>query len=182
MVKIACCICFSLFIFLSSAPVTLARDLVVVLKSLELEPYENALKSFEKTLKRKNYDLNIEDFLVPENRKEKDDLLADIRRRNPRLIVTLGSAATSYISKAVRDVPVVFCMVLNPLASGFIRSMNASGNNLTGASLDISSQVQFEALRTIVPSVKKVGAIYNPQETESVIQQAAKMAKEMGLD
>ncbi len=182
MVKFACCICFSLFIFLSSAPVTLARDLVVVLKSLELEPYENALKSFKKTLKRNNYDLNIEEFLVPEDRKEKDDLLADIRRRNPRLILTLGSAATSYISKAVRDIPVVFCMVLNPLASGFIRSMNASGNNLTGASLDISSQVQFEALRSIVPSVKKVGVIYNPQETESVIQQAAKMAKEMGLD
>ncbi|MEE9568676.1 MAG: ABC transporter substrate-binding protein, partial [Candidatus Binatia bacterium] len=49
-------------------------------------------------------------------------------------------------------------------------------------SLDISSQVQFEALRSIVPSAKKVGVIYNPQETESVIQQAAEMAKEMGID
>jgi putative ABC transport system substrate-binding protein len=73
-------------------------------------------------------------------------------------------------------------MVLNPLASGFVRSMNSSGNNLTGASLDIPIRAQFEALRSVLPSVRKVGVLYNPQETESVVQQARETAREMGLE
>lgn len=180
--KFFCSICLCLSILLSSAPITLARDLVVVVKSREVEPYEIALKSLRRTLREKGYDPIIGEYLLPEGSKERYALVADIRRRDPRLIVTLGSSATSHISKAVKDTPVAFCMVLNPLASGFIRSMSASGNNLTGASLDIPIPVQFEALRSIVPFVRKVGVIYNPQETESVVQEARKAAKEMGLE
>ena len=182
MVKIVCRLYLCLLILLSSAPTTLASDLVVVVKSREVEPYEIALKSFRRTLREKGNEPIVGEYLLPEGSKEKDALLADIRKKDPRLIVTLGSAATSHISKVIKDIPLTFCMVLNPLASGLIRSMEASGNNLTGASLDIPIQAQFEALRSIVPSVRRVGVIYNPQETESVVQQARKTAKEMGLE
>lgn len=182
MLKIALRLCFCLSILLSSAPITLARDLVVVVKSREVEPYEIALKNFRRTLREQGSDANIEEYLLPEDSQAKDDRLAEIRRKSPSLIVTLGSAATSHVSKVIKDTPVVFCMALNPQASGFIRSMDASGNNLTGASLDIPPQVQFEALRSIVPSARKVAVIYNPQETESVVQQAKKTAKELGLE
>ena len=182
MVKVICRLCVCLLVFLSSVPVTLARDLVVVVKSREVEPYEIALKSLRRTLKESGYDPIIGEYLLPEGGQEKSGLLADIRKKDPRLIVTLGSAATSQISKAIKDIPVTFCMVLNPLASGFVRSMDASGNNLTGGSLDIPIQAQFEALRSIVPSAKKIGVIYNPQETESVVLQARRIAREMGLE
>jgi putative tryptophan/tyrosine transport system substrate-binding protein len=176
------CITTCLSIVLTGAPVTLAKDSIVVLKSREIQAYEIALKSFRNTLREKGDDPAIGEYLLPEGNQEREGLLADIRRQKPRLIVALGSAATSHVSKAVRDLPVVFCMVLNPVASGFIRSMNASGNNLTGASLDIPAHVQFEALRSIVPHVRRVGVIYNPQETESVVQQAKAAAKGIGLD
>ena len=180
--KVLCRFCLSFFILLSNTPINLAADLIVVVKSREVEPYDIALKSFRRTLKDKGSDPVIGEYLLPEGGKEKDDLLAEIRKKDPRLIVTVGSAATSYISKAIKDTPVAFCMVLNPMASGFIRSMSGSGNNLTGASLDISIPAQFEALRSVVPTAKKVGVIYNPQETESVVQQARKTAKEIGLE
>lgn len=174
--------CLSLILFLSNVPLNLAADLIVVVKSREVEPYEIALRSFRRTVKDKGVEPPLAEFLLPEGAQQRDNLLAEIKRKDPRLIVTLGSAATSVISKSFKDVPVDFCMVLNPLASGFVRSMNGSGNNLTGASLDIPMQVQFEALRSVVPSAKRIAVIYNPQETESVVQQARKTAKEMGLD
>jgi len=180
--KVASCICLCFLILLSSAPVTVARELVIALKSLEVKPYKIALRSFKKTLKKNGYHLNIEEHVLQEDSKPKEGLLADIKRKSPRLIVTLGSAATSYIAKDIKDTPVVFCMVLNPTASGFIQSMNASGNNLTGASLDIPLETQFEALRSVIPSARKVGVIYNPSETESVIQEATKAAEQIGLE
>ncbi len=178
MLKNAFCLCFFAFTLLTS--VADAGDLVVVLKSREAEPYEIALRGLEKTLREKGYNSKIEEHLLPET--DQTDRLAEIRKKKPRLFVALGSAATSKISKVVKDTPVVFCMALNPVASGFIRSMTTSGNNLTGASLDIPPQVQFEALRSIVPFARTVGVIYNPRETESVVQQAKKTAKEMGLE
>ena len=180
--KVVFCTGLCFLTLLLSAPVTLAKELMIALKSHEIEPYEIALKSFKETLKRKGYDLNVEELVLKEDPKQKDRILSEIRRKNPLLIVTLGSAATTFISERIKETPVVFCMVLNPTASGFIRSMNASGNNLTGASLDIPLEVQFEALRSIIPSLKKVGVVYSPQETGSVIQQASKVAKEMGLE
>jgi putative ABC transport system substrate-binding protein len=159
-----------------------ARDLVTVIKTREAEPYETALKILQKTLKEKGVEAQFGEVLLPDDSRGKDDRLAEVRKKNPQLLITLGSAATERAAKVIKDTPVLFCMVLNPQASGFVRSMSASGNNLTGASLDIAPQVQFEAIRSVVPHAKKIGVIYNPQETEGVIQQARKAAREMGLE
>jgi putative tryptophan/tyrosine transport system substrate-binding protein len=174
------CTCLYLSILLTSASITFAKDLIVVLKSHKAEPYELAFESLRKTLREKGQDPIFEEFLLPEE--GQGERLSEIGKKNPRLFVALGSAATSQIAKVVKKTPVVFCMVLNPVASGFVRSMTSSGNNLTGASLDIPLHLQFEALRSIVPYAKKVGVIYNPQDTESVVEQARKTAREMGLD
>lgn len=175
------CICLCFLILLSRAPITRAEELIIALKSLEVQPYQIALNSFKDTLSGKGYEVDIEEYVLQDNGKPKNSLLADIKRKNPRLIVTLGSAATSYVAEEIKEIPVVFCMVLNPTASGFVRSMNASGNNLTGASLDIPLHVQFKAIRTVVPTAKRIGVIYSPQETQVVIREAKKAAEEIGL-
>lgn len=181
MVNIAVCF-FVLVAFLSSPTVSRARELIAVIKTRAAEPYDLAFKGLRRTLKEKGIDAQIEEFLLAEDGQGKDAQLAELRKKNPQLVVTLGSAATERASKAIKDIPVLFCMALNPMASGFIRSMNASGNNLTGASLDIPPQVQFESIRSVVPGAKRIGVIYNPQITEIVVQQARKAAKEMGLE
>ena len=71
---------------------------------------------------------------------------------------------------------------LNPVASGLVQSLQASGNNLTGASLDIPVEVQFATLKAVLPAVKTVGVLYNPQETGKVIRAAAPVAAAMGLE
>lgn len=171
-----------LVLLLSDTTFVHAREFIAVIKTREAEPYEIALRSLRRTLKEKGFDGRIEEFILPEDGQSKDDRLTELKKQNPQLIVTLGSAATERTAKVVKDTAVLFCMVLNPQASGFVRSMGGSGNNVTGASLDISPQVQFDAIRFIVPNAKKIGVIYNPRETESVIQQARKVTKEMGLE
>jgi putative tryptophan/tyrosine transport system substrate-binding protein len=86
------------------------------------------------------------------------------------------------VRSRVQDIPIVFCMVLNPVASGFVQSMQSSGNNLTGSSLDIPPKLQFEALKAVVPYVKTVGVLYNHRETGKVVEPAARAAAELGLD
>lgn len=182
MVNRVCLFLIGLIVSLTAAAYANGRDLVVIVKSREAEPYDLAVRSMRRILRDKGIDAQIQEYLVPEDSQGKEDRISDLRKKNPQLLVTLGSAATEKVSKTIKDAPVLFCMVLNPLASGFIRSMNTSGNNLTGASLDIPTHIQFDALRSIVPNLKRIGVIYNPQETEKVVEQARKVAREMGLE
>lgn len=168
--------------FLLSPEAVSAKDLILAVKSLEAEPYELAFQGFRETLRRKGYDVDMREYALKEGSRGKDRILSEIRDRRPSLIVTLGSTATALIHGQVKDRPVVFCMVLNPVASGFVWSMESSGNNLTGASLDIPARLQFETLKAVLPSIRRVGVLYNPQETGEVVGSAARAAQEVGLE
>jgi putative tryptophan/tyrosine transport system substrate-binding protein len=167
---------------LLSAQILLAQDSVVVIKSLEAKPYEDASQGFKETLAAKGFQPILREYTYAEGQADGIKVLSDLQSRRPALIVTLGSSATTLMHSRVHDIPIVFCMVLNPVASGFVQSMQASGNNLTGASLDIPAKLQFEMLKAAVPYVKRVGVLYNPRETGKVVEPAVRAAAEVGLD
>lgn len=168
-----------LLLYPHSAP---AEELIVAVKGLEAGPYEDALRGFKAALAKSGFQGHISEYTLQGGEGKGATILADIQPRRPALIVTLGSAATAFIHAQVQDVPVVFCMVLNPVASGLVQSLQSSGNNLTGASLDIPAELQFETLKAVVPSVKRVGVLYNPQETGAVISAVEPIAARMGLE
>ena len=45
------------------------------------------------------------------------------------LIITLGTAATVPVSREIKDVPIVFCIVYNPVEAGIAKDWKSSGNN-----------------------------------------------------
>jgi len=160
----------------------LATEVIVAVKSVEAGPFADAFQGFKAALAKSGSQVTISEYMLKEGGREEAKILADIKQRRPVLILTLGSAATTWINRQVQDVPVVFCMVLNPVASGLVQSLQSSGNNMTGASLDIPVERQFETLKAAVPSIKKVGVLYNPQETGAVVSAAAQVAAAMGLE
>jgi len=161
--------------------VLLAQHSVVVIKSLEAKPYEEAFLGFKETLVDKGFRPSFREYAYSGSQNDGANILADLSTHKPALVVTLGSAATTLLHRQVRDVPIVFCMVLNPVASGFVQSMQSTQNNLTGASLDIPTKIQFETLKAVVPHVKTVGVLYNPRETGEVVEPAVQAAAELGL-
>ena len=160
----------------------LATEMIIAVKSVEAEPFAEAFRGFKEALAKYGSQVAINEYTMQEGAQEEAKILSDIKQQRPTLVLTLGSAATAVIRKQVREVPVVFCMVLNPVASGLVHSLQSSGNNLTGASLDIPVRLQFDTLKAVVPSVKRVGVLYNPQETGEVVSTAAQVAAERGLE
>ena len=110
------------------------------------------------------------------------NLVARIRAYKPALIHTVGTDATRLVKEGIKDVPVVFSMVLNPVAGGLVESMPASGNNLTGASMDIPASLQFSYMRELKPGIKRIGVIYSEKETGTVVREAKRSAGRMGLE
>ena len=104
-----------------------------------------------------------------------------IRRAKPDLVLAVGTTAALAAKDGLKDIPIVLCMVLNPVSSGLVANMKSPGGNITGASLDIPLQTQFKYIKMLVPDLKSIGVLYNPEETGELVKEAEKTAVAMKI-
>ncbi|MCR4282827.1 MAG: ABC transporter substrate-binding protein, partial [Bauldia sp.] len=70
---------------------------------------------------------------------------------------------------ATKDIPIVFTAVTDPVAAQIVPRREHPGGNVTGIS-DMSPLADHLALiLEITPNVKRLGVVYNPGETNSVV-------------
>jgi putative ABC transport system substrate-binding protein len=69
-------------------------------------------------------------------------------------------------------------MVLYPRQSGFLASTSRA---VTGASLDVPLDTQFDYLHRLLPEARSVGVLYSASETGTIVEAARKAAPAHGL-
>ena len=81
------------------------------------------------------------------------------------------------------NIPLVFGAVTDPVGAGLIKSLEKPGGNITGTSDRWPTAAQFDLLLKLVPTVKRVGVVYNPGESNSEdnMKVVRKVCKEKGL-
>lgn len=97
------------------------------------------------------------------------EVVAKFTAAKPDMIISLGTIPTLAVAKAIRDVPVVFGMVYDPVEAGIAESWKSSGNNTTGASPLIPMATLVGSLREVRP-VKTLAVLYTADEKQSRIQ------------
>ncbi len=85
------------------------------------------------------------------------------------LIITIGTTATIAITREIKDVPVVFGMVYDPIEAGIAKDWKSSGNNTTGVSPKVVMSKLLSSLKVLAP-VKKLAVLYTPGEKNTEIQ------------
>jgi putative ABC transport system substrate-binding protein len=85
------------------------------------------------------------------------------------LIITIGTSATIAVAREIKDVPVVFGMVYDPVEAGIARDWKSSGNNTTGVSPRVSMSKLLSSMKELSP-VKKLAVLYTPGERNTEIQ------------
>jgi len=86
----------------------------------------------------------------------------------PNVIVPISTPSAQTVAAATHDIPIVFSAVTDPVGAQLIKSMEKPGGNVTGLS-DMSPIAEHLALiKEILPSVKKIGFLYNSGEANSV--------------
>ncbi len=151
------------------------------MKSSDSPSFQAATEGVKKQIRKGEVDPVFIEYDLSLNFPDAQKTVQKIRELTPDLIVTIGSKSTALLSKEIKDIPIVFSAVLNPISSGFAQSMWSSGSNLTGASLDIPVRTQLDKFKLIVPGLRKVGVIFT-RDSEPVVAQAKRVCKEIGLE
>lgn len=99
------------------------------------------------------------------------------------LFMPIGTPASQAVVNLVKDRPIVFGAVTDPVTAGLVSTNEAPGANVTGTSDITLYKEQLELLKTLVPTATRVGIVYNPGEanTRYALEQAEQAAKELGL-
>jgi putative ABC transport system substrate-binding protein len=148
-----------------------AQSSITIIKSGEFEQYQTAIKGFSGDLKG-----TIINTIAFDKNASEAKLSLEIREKKPSLLLAVGSEAASFCTRNIKDIPVVFCMVLDPEGN------NLTGfANITGVSLDIPYQEHLKAMQELKPGLSRVGLIYNPTHNEKNVEKAKAAAEELGL-
>lgn len=153
---------------------------IVILKSDDMTATSRSVQGVKKMMGREHPEAEFHVLSVSHSPEEDSRVIDSIQVLSPPVIVTVGSSATRLARNSFPDTPIVFCAVKYPVLSGFVESLNQPGGNVTGASLNIPTDIQFSYFKRIVPDLTRLGVLYTAN-TSSLIPSAEKIAARQGL-
>jgi putative ABC transport system substrate-binding protein len=113
-------------------------------------------------------------------------LAADLVRRQMTMIATGGNEAVLAAKKATTTIPIVFATASDPVAVGFVSSLNRPGGNVTGATflgMELMPK-RLQLLHELVPSATIVALLVNPTNptsAEPITRDLQMAARSLGL-
>jgi len=98
-------------------------------------------------------------------------LIADLLHLKVDVIVTTSTPAALAAKSATSEIPVVFSMVSDPVASGIVGSLSRPGGNLTGWSnmLAETSSKLIELLGEVIPKAVRFAALFDPSNAGKLL-------------
>jgi len=139
------------------------------------------IRGIRSTLSRRYEAIVYYEYILSSDRDDIDHKIEQLKIADPKLILSVGSFATTEVAARIRNKPIIFSAVLNPETSGIVRSLQTPGGNITGASLDIPPDIQFKYFKQVLNNIKKIGVLYS-DETANLIPPAKTLARAAGLE
>jgi ABC-type uncharacterized transport system substrate-binding protein len=124
------------------------------------------------------------DYLWGEGSIERiQQLAAELTRRDLDVIVTAGPQPLRALLATGTKTPIVFAILNDPIADGFVQSLARPGGNVTGLSMvggDIETK-RVEVLKDAVPAVTKLMLLHDPTMGATALADVKAVAESLGL-
>ncbi|MEK6580972.1 MAG: ABC transporter substrate binding protein [Nitrospirota bacterium] len=141
---------------------------VLVLKSLDIAPYNEALEGFKSSC-----DCKVRDLVFSEM--EERDVSGKIHEIKPDAILAIGLDALAH-AQLIKDLPVIYTMVPYhpPVVSERI--------NISGVSMRISPEKYLDTMLAVFSDAKRIGVVYDPKNMDAFIIEALQLAQSKGIN
>lgn len=163
-------VCVGIFLDLSTA--TSAQE-VAILKSADIKAYSEAISAYTSALPSsiqiiREYDLHGD---MAKGRQ----LARRIRASNVKVVLAVGLKAALAAKLEIPDIPVIFCLVLDPEKYGLPTT------NMVGLSLTVPFRQPLQSLHALAPKVSRIGVLFDPQKTHEMHRQLLHDANALGI-
>ena len=98
-------------------------------------------------------------------------LARKLRASNASLVVAVGLKAALAAKVEIVDIPIVYMMILDPLKH------QLTAANMTGTVLEIPLDRQVKIMRIFLPTLHRIGTLYDPAKNASRVKNAVEQAE-----
>ncbi len=91
---------------------------------------------------------------------------AELVKLQPDVILSFGTSAIGALKPATSSIPIVFVVVNDPVAQGYVPNLEHPGGNITGFSFIDYSMIgkALGLFKQMAPAVTRLGFIFNPDD------------------
>lgn len=141
-------------------------------------------KGFEQALKDAGIEVEYDYQNAQGDMSNAQTIAQKFKNDNLDMVHAITTPASQAAVKAIKNHPIVFSSVTDPVDAGLVKTMGPSGTNVVGISDAWPIERQLRLYREIVPNAKKWGTIYNAGDANSVksIGWTREAMKKLGLE
>jgi len=145
---------------------------VVILKSANIPPYNQAIAGFKSSMPS---DTTFTEYDLKGDPQAGRTYAGKIRASGADLVLAVGSRAAITARLEIFDIPVVYTMVLHPA------KYDLKAPNMMGVSVKPPIGQQLTTMRTLMPNLKRIGYLYDPEKTAPLPADAISQARQLGI-
>ena len=99
------------------------------------------------------------------------------------LVHAIATPTAQAAVKVIKNIPIVYSSVTDPVDAGLVKTMGPDGRNVTGVSDAWPIERQIKLYHEMLPSAKRWGTIYNAGDANSVVNigKTRKAMEKLGL-
>ena len=103
-------------------------------------------------------DVSFDSSLIPQ-------MIAKFKNQKPQVIIVVTTPVAEFAKGSIRNIPLVYDAVTDPVGSQLIKEENKSDGNMTGSSdrQDLTLLLQF--VKKLLPHAKIIGLLYSTAES-----------------
>lgn len=162
---------FLVLLFMVTVPVIhSAQTYTISISQIVEHPSLDAMREgFKNRLKESGIDVIYNEHIAQGNQATNIQIANQIKGENPDLVMAITTPSSQAVAQKIKDVPILFTGVTDPVAAGLVKSLMQPGKNITGMT-DMSPVLrQVELIKEFMPEIKTLGTIYNAGEANSVV-------------
>lgn len=143
---------------------------VSVNQFVEHPSLNESLRGFQDQLKDEGLVIDYQIHNAQANMPTVLQIVNQIMGEKPDLVLAIATPSAQASVQKIKDIPVLFTAVTDPVSAGIVKSMEAPGANVTGTTDMNPIRQQLALIKEIHPDAKNLGVIYNAGEANSVVQ------------
>ncbi|MDR1040792.1 MAG: ABC transporter substrate-binding protein [Deltaproteobacteria bacterium] len=168
--KTFCCLIIATCVSALGLAVDASAYTVSINQFVEHPSLNESVRGFKEQLAELGAEVNYHEHNAQADMPTVTQIVNQIIDEKPDLVLAVATPSAQITAQRIKDVPILFTAVTDPVDARLVASMTKPGANVSGTTDLNPVAAQLALIKEIQPVAKNIGIIYNAGESNSVVQ------------